>query len=124
MGATYASLRLTNLFTQDAVSVRALVDTGSSYLILTTEVARLLGYDLEECTVRPVSLADDRRIPVPVVGPLQIDFEDRQCRLEAVVLPGMECLLGFIPLEAMDLVVDPLNERLVGAHPGGQLIRA
>jgi hypothetical protein len=36
---------------------------------------------------------------------------------EAIVLPHAdEILLGAIPLEAMDLVIHPLKEELVGAH--------
>jgi hypothetical protein len=33
-----------------------------------------------------------------------------------VVLPEGDVLLGVIPLEFMDLVVDPVSEQLVGAH--------
>src|SRR5688572_21061701 len=109
MGTTYADLELTNLFTHSALKVRALVDTGSSYLVVTPDIARNLGFDIEETVVRHVTLADNRRIRVPVIGPLQIAFEDRSCRLEAVVLGEDQCLLGFIPLEAMDLVVDPFK---------------
>src|SRR5262249_3514687 len=115
---------LTNLFRKTTISVRALVDTGASYLVITPDAARELGFDLEETSVRHVTIANDLRIPVPVVGPLQIKVEDRVCNLEAVVLGSQHCLLGFIPLEALDLVVDPLNGTVVGAHPGGQLIRA
>jgi hypothetical protein len=33
------------------------------------------------------------------------------------VLPGMkEILLGAIPLEDMDLIVDPVDQKLVGKH--------
>jgi hypothetical protein len=36
---------------------------------------------------------------------------------EAVVLPNAtEVLLGAIPLEGMDLMVDPVAEKLVGRH--------
>ena len=123
MGLTYADLELTNLFTNHTVPVRALVDTGATYLIVTAEVARALGFDPDETVVSNVTIADGRRIPVPVVGPLQIRFQDRQCKLEAVVL-GDQCLLGFIPLECMDLMVDPVRQRLVGAHAEGPVFRA
>lgn len=123
MGETYADLTLKNLFGGASVRVRALVDTGSSYMIVTPAVASALGFDTTELMVRNVTLADNRRIPAPVAGPLEILFEDRRCALEAVVLGGAECLMGFIPLEAMDLIVDPIRQRVIGAHEGGPLIR-
>ena len=106
------------------LEVRALIDTGSSYMIVTRAVAAALGFDPSEFSVRNVTLADGRRILVPVIGPLQIDFDDRECKLEAAALDGGECLMGFIPLEAMDLIVDRLKQRLVGAHEGGPVFRA
>jgi hypothetical protein len=39
-----------------------------------------------------------------------------------MVLPNMhDILLGCIPLEGMDLMVDPVNHRLVGAHGDEQV---
>lgn len=124
MGETYANLTLRSVFGGESVEIRALVDTGSSWMIVTEAVAVALGFDPGEFSMLNVTLADGRRRPVPVVGPLQIVFEDRQCKLEAVVLGGDECLMGFIPLEAMDLIVDPLRQRLIGAHEGGPVFRA
>jgi clan AA aspartic protease len=117
MGVTYADLTLANVFTRKTVAVRALVDTGTSRLIVTPEIAAALGYDPQELAVKYVNLADGRRLEAPHIEGVRIQFQDRRCTMDAVVLPGDECLLGFIPLEDMDLVVDPLNERLVGAGP-------
>jgi clan AA aspartic protease len=122
MGEVYADLNLTNPFTKASVSVRALVDTGASHLILPAEVAKALGFDVEELVVSNVTIADGRRIPVPRITVLEIGFEDRSCNVEVVVL-GDQCLLGFIPLELMDLIVDPRKQRLIGAHPGGPVLR-
>lgn len=122
MSETQANLVVTNLFNKLSMSLHVLVDTGSSYLTVTDEIARALGFDPEECRVRVVILADGRRVRVPVIGPLQIQFEDRECTVDAYVM-GDQCLLGFIPLECMDLVVDPKGQPLVGAHPGGPLFR-
>jgi hypothetical protein len=69
-------------------SVRVLVDTGSSYLTVTDEITRALGFDPQECRVRVVILADGRRVRVPVIGPLQIQFEDRECTVDAYVMGG------------------------------------
>jgi hypothetical protein len=50
-------------------------------------------------------------------------WKNRRFSCEAVVLPhGDNCLLGALPLEGLDLVVDPKRERLIGAH-GDQPLR-
>jgi hypothetical protein len=59
-----------------------------------------------------VTLADGRQRKVPRIAPIEIAYENRSYVTEAVVL-GDEPLLGVIPLEAMDLMVDPRQQRLV-----------
>jgi clan AA aspartic protease len=122
MGEVYADLKLTNPFTKESVCVRALVDTGASHLIVSAELARVLGFDVEELVVSNVTIADGRRIPVPRIEALRIDFEDRHCTLDVVVL-GDQCLMGFIPLECMDLIVDARQQRLIGAPRAACLSR-
>lgn len=67
MGATYAELKITNLFNKQSVEVNALVETGATFMCVTEE----------------------------------------------------EPLMGVLPLEAMDLMVDPLRQQLAAnpAHP-------
>jgi clan AA aspartic protease len=122
MGATRVQLALTNMFNKTRIEVRALVDTGASHLVVTTDVAKALGFDPEECRTDYATLADGCSRRAPVIAPVQIEFEDRQCSADAFVM-GDECLLGFIPLECMDLVVDPKRQCLVGKHPGGPIFR-
>jgi clan AA aspartic protease len=123
MGETYVPLTLTNLFNKKSFPIRALVDTGATYLIVTAAVAEALGFDLDELSVSNVTVADGRRIRAPCISPLRLVFEDRACVLEAVVL-GDQNLLGFIPLEMMDLMVDPVGQRLIGRHAEGPVHRA
>jgi clan AA aspartic protease len=123
MGETFAQLRITNLFTRARVEIRALVDTGAAHMILTDPVARQLGFDPDEFAMKRAWLADGSNLRVPAIGPIEIAFEDRSCQMQAIVM-GDQCLLGFIPLEAMDLIVDPKQQRLVGRHPGGPLFLA
>lgn len=122
MSSTYAQITITNLFTNSTIRVRALVDTGCMLSTLTDEVAQALGFDPAEFTMKRIVLADGRSVRVPTIGPIQIDYEDRSCMTQAYVM-GDECLLGCVPLECMDLAVDPVKERLVGRHPGGSLHR-
>lgn len=51
------------------------------------------------------------RLQVPYVGPLRADFQDRCCFVGALVL-GDEVLIGAVPMEDMDLVVNPALQRL------------
>lgn len=118
MGATYAELKITNLFNKQSVKVNALVDTGATFMCVTEEEALQLGFDIEEVATHVVTLADGRQIKVPRIAPIEIEFGNRSYVTEALVL-GNEPLMGVLPLEAMDLMVDPLRQQLVvnPAHP-------
>jgi len=112
MGLTYATLRLTNLFNRQAVEVNALVDTGATFMCVTEEVAVQLGFDITEVSQQIVTLADGHQRRGPKIAPIEIAFANRTYVTEAVVL-GNEPLLGVLPLEAMDLVIDPRRRALV-----------
>lgn len=118
MGTTYAELKLTNLFSKQSVTVRALVNTGATFMCVTEEIAVQLGFDTSEVTRHIVTLADGRQLKVPRIAPIEIVFGNRSYITEALVL-GDEALMGVLPLEAMDLLVDPLREQLIvnPAHP-------
>ena len=59
-----------------------------------------------------VTLADGRQIDIPKIRPIEIAFANRTYATEALVL-GDEALMGVLPLEAMDLVIDPRGQRVV-----------
>jgi clan AA aspartic protease len=112
MGLTHASLKLTNMFTGASVEVKALVDSGSMPLCIPESVARQLGFDTTEVYSARIKIADASRIDVPVVAPIRLDFANRSCTTDAYVL-GDEPLIGVIPIEAMDCIIEPKNQRLV-----------
>ena len=118
MGHTYADLKITNLFDKRTVEVRALVDTGATFMCVTEQDAIQLGFDLSEVSQQVVTLADGRQHKVPKIAPIEIAFANRSYVTEALVL-GNEPLMGVLPLEAMDLMVDPLRQQLIvnPAHP-------
>jgi len=59
-------------------------------------------------------LADGTQIRLEVVGPVEIHFENRRAMVDAMVLPGeAEVLLGAIPMEEMDVMVDPKQQQLI-----------
>ncbi|MCA3268997.1 MAG: clan AA aspartic protease [Alphaproteobacteria bacterium] len=112
MGLVYADIVLSNprLPALNAVTVRALVDTGASHLCIPESVA--LQLQLEEADRRPVTLANDHSEMRPYVGPVDVRFENRRCFVGAFVL-GEQALLGAIPMEDMDVIVHPRNYSLV-----------
>lgn len=95
------------------IEAAALADTGSVFLCIPEHVRLQLKLDvLEE---REVKLADGSRATYPYVGPVIIRFKNRTGCVGALVL-GDEVLLGAIPLEDMDLVVNP-RDRTVDVNP-------
>ncbi len=57
--------------------------------------------------MREVTVADGRSMNVPYVGPVKVGFGKRFCYVGALVL-GDEVLLGTVPMEDMDLIVNDL----------------
>ena len=90
--------------------VRAVVDTGSMHLSITPLIAKQLG--LVAVDTRSVRVADGRLVEAPYVGPIKLQLMGRSVFTAAIVLDG-EPLLGAIPLEDLDLHVDPQRMRLV-----------
>ncbi len=111
MGLIYTDIDLSNP-RDDALSpltVSALVDTGSITLCVPEHVAVQL--DLKELERREVTTADGKHVLVPYVGPVRVKFANRSCYTGALVL-GDGVLLGSIPLEDMDLVVNSRLEKV------------
>ena len=110
-----AKLRLSNPrdSSREPIEVDALADTGSVFLCIPQHVCLQLGLDvLQE---REVKLADGSCVSVPYVGPVLVQFKNRTGVMGALVL-GDEVLLGAIPMEDMDLVVNP-RDRTVDVNP-------
>ncbi|MDR1868959.1 MAG: retroviral-like aspartic protease family protein [Treponema sp.] len=97
-----------------SVTVNAVVDTGAVTLIINDDVCQKLGLAIEG--TRTATLADGNKVNCKVTEPVRICWKDRDVSCQAVVIPKGEILLGVIPLEFMDLIVDPVAEQLVGAH--------
>ena len=115
MGHVFAEIELSNPKQPDLVpvNVSALADTGALMLCIPGHVALQLGLETE--SVREVSVADGRDLNVPYVGPLKVAFGKRFCYVGALVI-GDEVLLGAVPMEDMDLVVNP-GRRQVTVNP-------
>ena len=96
-------------------TVQALVDTGAFTLVINEELRKELG--LVITGKKKVILANNERVVYQRTGPVDIHWKDRSASIRAAVLPETDkILLGALPLEEMDLIVDPVREELIGRH--------
>ncbi|MGI9298664.1 MAG: aspartyl protease family protein [Gammaproteobacteria bacterium] len=111
MGIVRAQVDIKNPRLPDAPfrAVNMLVDSGSHHLCIPESLREEL--DLEIAEHKAVVLADGRAVRAPYAGPIQLRFKNRIGYAGALVM-GDEPLLGVIPMEDMDLVVLPKEERL------------
>jgi clan AA aspartic protease len=97
------------------LKVKAMPDTGAWTLVINEKVRQKLGLAIEG--EAHSSLADGSSAHYPLTKPVKIQWKDRSIALPAlVVADAKEVLLGALPLEAMDLIVDPVRKTLAGAH--------
>ena len=97
-----------------SVTLTAVVDTGATTLVIDEKTFKQLG--LTVVKTRDVNLAGGGKTECKVTDAVHIQWKDRFAVVNAVVLPEGQPLLGVIPLEFMDLMVDPVNRELVGVH--------
>ncbi len=97
---------------------RAFVDTGATSLAAPRSVIEQLG--LFPVGSRPVRTTNGI-VQRTIFGPVRLTIQDRDFRCEISELPDDgPMLIGQIPLEGLDLVVDTVGRRLIGnpAHGG------
>ena len=128
MGTVYAEIRLVNvkdmahaqagLIRNEAIkaeTVQAVVDTGAMSLVITEELRQKLGLEIRG--EKSALVANGQRVTCQVTDPVDIHWKSRSSTQRALVVPGAKTiLLGVIPLEDMDLIVNPVTQELVGAH--------
>lgn len=128
MGITYAEIILKNavdagnfrrgLIKEKEVRqtvVRAIVDTGAGTLVINEEVRKVLG--LEVRGLRRATLANDGKELCKLTEPVEIQWKNRDTTCPALsASESGDILLGAIPLEDMDLIVNPAKQELEGAH--------
>ena len=100
----------------------AVVDTGAKHICLPTRLIEQLG--LEQFTTRPaITAAGNVQCKIYYAARLQI--QGRECTAEVAEVPDTcPVLIGYLALEAMDFVVDPVKQQVIGnpAHGGKEII--
>ena len=101
-------------------TVTAMVDTGATTLVINKKLFQELGLDV--MGEQRISFANDTKEICKLTEPVGIYWNDRFVAMYAFVVENAaEILLGILPLEGMDLMVDTVNQKLVGVH-GDQMM--
>jgi clan AA aspartic protease len=95
-------------------TVKAVVDTGAMTLVINEQLRQKLG--LEVVGEKPATLADNTKKTVQIAEAVEVHWKNRSMICQPWVVSAGRILLGAIPLENMDLIVDPCSQMLVGAH--------
>jgi len=125
MGFVYADIELINgedlilsrkfIIGDDEVkrcTLNILVDSGAHQLVLNENIQQVLQLPVVE--KKKAQMADGRIVECDVVAPVELRFKNRATTCRALILPGdVEPLLGVIPLEDMDVLIDPLRNQLI-----------
>ena len=100
----------------------ALVDTGATMLSMPKRLIEQLGL-IPFRSRRARTTAGT--VEVKVYGAVRLTIQGRDCNADVSELPD-ECpvLIGQLPLEMLDFVIDPVGQRLIGnpAHGGEHMI--
>jgi len=100
----------------------ALVDTGATMLSMPNRLIQELGlrrFRTRQARTPPGVMEFD------VYGTVQLTIQGRDCRVDvAAVADDCPVMIGQVPLELLDFVVDPVGQRLIGnpEHGGKQMI--
>jgi clan AA aspartic protease len=128
MGHVHAEITLKNVIDKEyaldghikeeevrSLTVKALVDTGATRLCISEEMRQKLG--LRIVGSKLANMANGTVVKSQLAGPVELTWKERFFTGDAAVVPGLEKpLLGVIPLEAMDLAVNPVTQELEYAH--------
>jgi clan AA aspartic protease len=100
----------------------ALVDTGATTLSLPSRLIRQLG--LQKRAERRVTTSSGER-QTAVYAPVRLMIQGRECTVDVMEVPdSVPGLIGQVPLELLDFVVDAGGRRLMGnpAHGGEHVL--
>jgi predicted aspartyl protease len=99
----------------------ARVDTGATYVSMPMRLINQLGLRRLK-TVEAKTVAG--LVSFGIFEPVKLTIQDRDCEVRvAEVAENCPVLIGYIPLELLDFVVDNKNQRLIGnPEHGGEFM--
>jgi predicted aspartyl protease len=96
--------------------LEGIVDTGSTLLVLPTDVADRLGFPKSREVA--IQYADRRSATRTLVGQVGVELLGRSSTFDAILEPDRTtALIGAVVLETLDLLVDCTNNRLYPRDP-------
>jgi clan AA aspartic protease len=94
------------------IRVLTLVDSGADLLTLSRSLSQRL--KLAKVDEVDAELANGDVMRADVVGPVEVRFQNRKTVVNAIVVEAdTGVLLGAIPMQGMDVMVDPKREQLI-----------
>ena len=104
------------------VEADALVDTGATGLYLKSSVIAQLG--LRQIGERTALTMSNRRETRRLFAPVDLEVQGRNTQYQVTELPDeLPNIVGQIPLESMDWVIDCVGRKLIGnPEHGGELL--
>lgn len=112
MGLIFQRIRLSNFARPELeeIDAKALVDAGAIDLCIPRHVAnQLRPQKLED---REVTIANGDKQIIDYVAPVKIEVFGRKTVTGALVL-GDQVLLGAMPMESMDVLIEPRARQLI-----------
>jgi predicted aspartyl protease len=100
----------------------AVVDTGATMLLVPKGIIERLG--LAQLKTRP-SRGLGGTLDIPIFNAVRLTIQGRVCTIDVGAIPDQyPVLIGQVPLEILDWVVDPARRRLIGNpdHDGEEMI--
>ncbi|HUM46869.1 MAG TPA: hypothetical protein PLD84_08075 [Chitinophagales bacterium] len=93
------------------MNITALVDTDAYMHCINQTIRQQMGF--RHAGYQSAELADGSITNLEVVGPVIVNFKNRNTMCRALVIPGeSQSLLGSIPMEDLDVVLMPLKQTI------------
>jgi predicted aspartyl protease len=103
-----------------SITLEACVDTAARTLVINEETRAALGLELESSVFS--TLADGTTQEYAMTEGVKLRWKNREHVLPACVVPTAgDILLGALPMEALDVYADPVDECLKGRHGDKQI---
>ncbi len=99
----------------------ARVDTGATYVAMPKRLIEQLG-------LKKIKMVEAKTVSGPmhfgIYEPVKLTIQDRDCEVRvSEVADSCPVLIGYIPLELLDFVVSPKEQKLIGnPDHGGQFM--
>jgi hypothetical protein len=104
-----------------SITLDACVDTAAWMLVINEETRAALGLELKGTVFS--TLADGTIEEYAMTEGIELRWKDREHILPACVVPTADILFGALPMEALDVYADPVDECLKGRHGDKQVYR-